>query len=362
MADSMLVLARNLRGSSRMTDALLPLSILNVAQAGSLMNGLTMALVLSSLLAIALILAAGAGRWRDGRAMALIFGLALVLLPLTGGGGLAMTPPLGLWLVGYIARGWWSGRVPGAATRAISLGLLATASAIVLLYLHGYTRPPHNPLPPSPTLVASTMLRYLSLAIYPGMSGYWWPAGLIVSALVTATLLLLTSVVYRTPAERPRALGLIAVILSMLCVAAAVGFSRAGFGPNAGLASRYVTLAVPLLCVLYFAWLTYANGRIRIGIHVGLLTLICATLPNTYHFSLSYGRTMRVDQYRVERGLKDHAPTAEIVRLACPSLYPDPQFAKACLHMLKQARVGAFADYEEDRVASSPAATGAIQR
>src|SRR5262249_57124878 len=55
MAAAMLLLARRLRGSSRVTDAVLPLAILNVAQAESLMIGFAMNLILTSLLAIALI-------------------------------------------------------------------------------------------------------------------------------------------------------------------------------------------------------------------------------------------------------------------------------------------------------------------
>src|SRR5262249_44361328 len=149
----------------------------------------------------------------------------------------------------------------------------------------GYNRPAHHPLPPSAAAVASSTLLYLSLAVYPHLSSYWWPAGMIVVMLVSATLGLLAMASIRSPGERPRALALMAIIISMLGVAGAVGVSRAAFGPAAILASRYVTLTIPLLCVMYVSWLTYGDARSRVGIPVLLLVLICTTPPDSYRFS-----------------------------------------------------------------------------
>ena len=245
MAAAMLLLARKLRGSARATDVVLPLSILNVAQAESLMIGFAMNLVLTSMIAVGLIVPTGLTRRRGGSVMAMGFGVSLVLLPLCGGSGLVMLPPLALWLAGYLGWGWWSGQKPGAWTRAIGLGLLMAGVGIVAMYLHGYSRPPRHPLPPSMASVVSSTLMCLSLAIYPDVTAYWWPAGWIVVALVGATLGLLADRhrpdAGRTPA-RPgpggdhrldarrgrRRRGL-----------------RAAFGPAAILASRYVTLTIP---------------------------------------------------------------------------------------------------------------------
>ena len=88
--------------------------------------GFAMNLVLSAWMSFELIAAAGLADRRGGWPLALRFGLLLVLLPLSGGSGLVMLPPLALWLAGYVAWGWWSGRKPGALTRALGLGLLMT--------------------------------------------------------------------------------------------------------------------------------------------------------------------------------------------------------------------------------------------
>jgi hypothetical protein len=273
-----------------------------------------------------------------------------------------MVPPLAAWLAGYLAWGWWSGRTPGPASRVIGLVLIAACAAIAVLYLRGYHRPPHHPLPPSAGAVATSMLLYLSLAIYPRLSSYWWPASLIATLLVVATLGLLAIASTRSPGERPRALGLMAILLSMLVVAGAIGFSRAGLGAVAILASRYVTLTIPLFCVLYIAWLVYARGRARLAMHAMLLALIGLTLPDTYRTSRAYGWRVRVAEQRLERGLINHLPEAELVSRACPALYPDPATARGFFRMLKAARMGAFARYEDGGIASTAGTTGPLRR
>jgi hypothetical protein len=362
MAAAMLLLARKLRGSARATDVVLPLSILNVAQAESLMIGFAMNLVLTSMIAVGLIVSTGLARRRGGSMMAMGFGVSLVLLPLCGGSGLVMLPPLALWLAGYLACGWWSGQKPGAWIRAIGLGLLVAGVGVVALYLHGYVRPPHHPLPPSIASVVSSTRMCLSLAIYPDVTNYWWPAGWIVVALVGATLGLLAIVIVRTPEERPRALGLAAILAAMVGVAGAVGISRAAFGPAAILASRYVTIAIPLLCAIYFAWLVYGKAAGRVGIHLVLVTLMCLSVPQGQRYGRKYGWSVRVSEQRVERALKNHIPTSELLSLACPAIYPDPGVARSYFKLLKDARIGAFAEFEENQVAAVPGPAGAVRR
>ena len=93
-AVSMLLLARKLRGYTSVTDAVLPLSILNLGQAENLLISFSLNLILTAWISVELIsLASLAGR-RSGWRLALRFGLFLVLLPLCGGSGLVMLPPL----------------------------------------------------------------------------------------------------------------------------------------------------------------------------------------------------------------------------------------------------------------------------
>ncbi len=164
----MLLLARRLRGSTSVTDIVLPLSILNVGQTESMMIGLRSE---PGLVRLDLLRAdrdrQASPTERPGWSLALKFGLCLVLLPLCGGSGLVMLPPLVFWLIGYVSWGWWSGREPGGAARAVGMGMLMACLAIVTIYMSGYVKPAQHPFAPSIVSSVSTTLECLALVIYP---------------------------------------------------------------------------------------------------------------------------------------------------------------------------------------------------
>jgi hypothetical protein len=347
-AASMILLARRIRGHSSVTDVVLPLSILNIGQAESLFINSALNLVLSAWISFALIAGAGLNGWR----LALTVGLFLVLLPLCGGSGLVMLPPLMLWLASYVAWGSWSRQEPGGAARAIGLVLLMGCSALVALCLDGHARP--DAIPPAPSIEAAayTALRFLSLLFY--LPGYWWPAGLTVLLLAVATLLRLAVVGLRQPEERPRVLGLSAVILAVLCVAAAVGVSRSGLGPASGLASRYITIAAPLLTAIYVAWLVCGPASARWVIHIGLLILVGLAIPANLEVGRLIGAQRGAALRDVERGLQARMPASQLMGRVCPALLPDASSASDCFNMLKSARIGKFKYFIDDRVAAAP--------
>jgi hypothetical protein len=354
-AASMLLVARRVRGSTGITDAILPLSILTPGQAETLLLSFAMPLVLSTWIAIELIATVDSAGRRPGWWLALRWGLFLVLLPLCGGSGLVMLPPLVVWLAGYVAWGWWSGREPSGLARAIGLGFLMACSAVVGLYLGGYTRPAQHPPAPSLAAVIFTTFQYLSLIVCPNLPGYWWPASLTVVMLLIATLLRLTVVGLRAPGERSRAFGLIAIILSMICVAIAVGLSRSGLGPECGLASRYVTTAAPLLGALYIAWLVYGPASARWMVHVGLLALVCLSVPANTEYSQRLGEQRRLLYFQLERSLKSRVPASQLIGQVCPALLPDRDCTYECFKLLKAARIGRFKYFIDDRVAAAAA-------
>ena len=164
---SMILLARRLRGWTSITDAVLPLSILNIGQSENFLIGFALNLILTAWISYELIVAMCRTSQSPGWWPSLLVGGLLVLLPLSGGSGMAMLPPLMLWLAGYVACGWWSGRGPGAWGRALGLGLLLTTLLVVAFYLNGYERPAHHPSIPSAWAACSTTLEFLSLVIIP---------------------------------------------------------------------------------------------------------------------------------------------------------------------------------------------------
>ncbi len=361
-AASTLLLVRRLRGSFSITDIVLPLSILNLGQAETLLISFAMNLMLTAWISCELIVTAATANRRFGWQLALKFGLFLVLLPLCGGSGAGYAPSArNVACCNYLlACGLWSGRDPGVAAQAIGLWLLTACSVVVALYLIGYTSPAHRGPPPSLTAVATTTLEYLSLVVCADAPNYWRLAGLAVVLLVGATLLRLVVVVLQHPEESPSALGLFALILSMLSAAAAVGLSRSYFGAVGGRASRYVTIAAPLLCAVYVAWLAHGPSSAQRVVHIVLLALVCLAMPANIKFGLRFGED-RLSVYRsVERSLKARAHRSVLMRKACPALFPDPEIAYKCFKMLKDARVGDFANLVDDRVVDDPEAPTAV--
>jgi hypothetical protein len=223
-------------------------------------------------------------------------------------------------------------------------------SAVVALSLSGYAGPDSIPPAPSIKAAALTALRFLSLLFY--LPGYWWPTGLGVVLLSAATLLRLAVVGLRKPEERPRVLGLSAVILSVLCVAVAVGVSRSGLGPASGLASRYITIAAPLLAAIYVAWLVCGPAPARWAVHIGLLILVCLAIPANREVGRLIGEQRGAALREVERSLEAGMPASQLMGRVCPALLPDPNSACDCFAMLKSARIGKFKYFIDDRVAA----------
>jgi hypothetical protein len=84
--------------------------------------------------------------------------------------------------------------------------------------------------------------------------------------------------------------------------------------------------------------------------------------PSRYRFSRDYGSQVRTLELRVERCLTGHAPTAVLMSRACPAILADAQSAFECFKMLKAAGVGAFTEFLEDRVASTPESSATFRR
>jgi hypothetical protein len=349
-AGGAIVLARRVRGRTSIVDAVLPLSILILGQWECLLLGFALNLVMTGWITWRIIVIFGHSAHPPGWWACLRIGAFLVLLPLCGGSGLAMMPPLVLWLAGYVACGWWSGRDPGPLARAIGLGSLMTTSATIAWYLGGYVKPAHIPPAPSLSAICSTTLEVCSLVISPLGWGCRWVAGLAVVLLSSATAILLGIVAWGSPAQRPRALGLMAVLLSMLGIAFAVGYSRSGLGPGSGAYGRYITISMPLLGVVFFAWLLYGQSAACHAIHIGLLALICAGIPEQCWSADDAGRFRRHLYFRVENRLRRGMHPSRVLDVACPNLYYDRAKTYEYFKMLKQAKVGMFRYMRDGRL------------
>jgi hypothetical protein len=361
MAAAMIVLARTLRGRTSVTDIVLPIAILNLGQAEPLLISFALNLILTAGISCGLIALAARARPGAGWTFVVSFGLLLVLLPLCGGSGLVMLPPLVLWLAVYSIWDPWRGPDPAGVARAAGIGLIVVCTIIVGFYMTGYVRPPVHRPPPSLWAAWSTLLEYLSLAVGPSASRYWRYAGYATLMLVTATLARLFFVAIRVPAERSRAFALIAVIASMLITALAVAYSRSFMGRGAGLPGRYVTIAAPLLCVIYVAWLVCGSNRGRRVVHGLLLVLAVLSLPGSVRFGLALGAERRALYLEVERCLRARVANSVLTSKVCPALHPEPKVVATRFRMLEDAGIGPFRHAATDGAASAQREPSAIR-
>lgn len=346
-AASILLLARRMRGRSSVFDAALPLVILNPAQVETYLIGFALNLVLTTWIAIRLLSVMDQAAESPGWRPVLRFGVFLAILPLCGGSGVVMLPPLLLWLWGYVTWRWWSDRQPGALANAIGVALLMVCSAVLALYLNGYSRPRHHPPAPSVGAAAATTMEYLSLVV-PKTLEHRTLASIFVALLTAATLTRLLVVAWRAPNQRPRVFGFIAMIGAMLLSAASVGFTRSGFGPGMGMASRYVTTVAPLFAVLYIAWLAYGPRRASVAIHAALLLLCCLAVQSSWDHAREFGRHRLAMAAKLERGLDAQVPASELMKTSFPELYADPLIVYNYFKELKAANFGKYARLVDD--------------
>jgi hypothetical protein len=122
-------------------------------------------------------------------------------------------------------------------------------------------------------------------------------------------------------------------------------------GPGNGWCSRYITIAMPMLGVVYFAWLLYGPTAARRAVHIGLLALICAGVPAQADFARIIGASRRALYVRIEAGLQRGLPRSRVVGLAYPELFPERDKLGEYFQMLKEARVGKFGSMSDDRQA-----------
>jgi hypothetical protein len=87
-----------------------------------------------------------------------------------------------------------------------------------------------------------------------------------------------------------------------------------------------------------------------------------AAMPGGYRFGRWYGSYVHASVRRVERALRQHAPTETVLDRACPSLYPDRNVIDASFKQLKEAGLEPFVGFRDDRLAKAPEAAVPIRR
>jgi hypothetical protein len=340
LAAGVLVLAaRRVRGSTRPVDAFFPLVLLSFGQAENLVWSVEICYVLPVALAcvcLALLAPAGGGPtvWR-------LIGLAAAAAgsTLCGMQGVLIGAPVGVWLV-------WLGL---RKRSALSVVAGAVVLALVAIILVSFESASHHPAVPPDWLAVRYTFRVLG--------GGWGPVAEMVGpteptpfptlfGVATAVLVLgAVRFVARAavhPAGRPGAVGYLAFLSGVLAICGAVGVSR--WAINHGvLANRYVTLATPLLCWAYLAYLRFGSEAARCRVCPGMfLVAAVAAWPNA-DWGVGMAREWARRQFLIEQDVKRGVPVPFLVEHHGGYLYPPaPEVSGPVFETLRLKKIPPF--------------------
>jgi len=349
LAAALMLAARALRGRTGLCDAFFPLAVLHWGQGENLQWGFQLNFVTAVLLAgLVLVQVARCGE-RLGIRSALGITACLVCLGLCGTFGLAYVPAVACWiaLAGVLRR-----RDRDAHARrdgTILLLLAALPAALVGAYFLGYQGPEHHETSPGLGASLRTSLQFLSYGIGPAAKETWPVSGGLILAVCALLVLQGLRGFRQKPEERLRAAGFLCFLGGILSLALGIGWGRSFLGPDAGFAPRYVTLAVPLLCLVYLQCGAFAASSARFRVQRVLFVLMCLLALVNAKKGLKYAADFSHPVAALEADARAGVPPeilvlqhGERLRLA-PAAYYARQ-----LRRLREARLGPYRDGRED--------------
>ncbi|MCS6864691.1 MAG: hypothetical protein RMJ56_17825 [Gemmataceae bacterium] len=332
-------LAATLRGRPDWSDAFFPISMLHIGHWENFVMGYQICFVFFTLLVMGLVVVAlhirPATAFRSGGRAA---GL-LLLLALTGSFGLAVVPPVALWLA-IVAGGIW---YRGQRAQAVGLLLLTLLPVIYLAnYLHDYQKPAHHPeLSTDPFTVLRVAGETLAVAFGIGLAPVWWWVAPTLGLLGLATLVQLVRQRWPLADERLAVMGLVAVAAGVAGVALAIGIGRGGWGAGMGLWSRYSLLMWPLVAMAYLVWVRQGAKWVPIG----LCVMAALAFPGNVGFGIGQGAACHATYSAIAAdaaaGLSAEAITQRNFAHSHQTGYDD--WAHRAIPLLRAARIGIFA-------------------
>lgn len=352
LASAMVLAARRLRGRTSYADACFPLLWLSVGNAENLLMMHQVSLVVPTAITSLLLLFVCTDPRPPALGRSLGIGLCVLGLPLCGAPGLTVAPPLLLWCL-YAGRRAQSGSGGSGGSggtpsqRAAGRVLFAAAgltAALLVFYFVDFDNPARTAYLLEPLGVLRQAWMFLSLGFGPAAREAWPVSGWLCGALLTAVLLILGQVLVRRPAERLRALGILAVGAGIFSMAVSTGIARGNQDPFAGFALRYVTLPTPWLCCAALTFALYpprAVGRF-LGVTIFSATLL-ACMENA-RIGVEFGRRRAEQDFQFRDAIRRGFTVRELAITFWQDYYGNPQDLEDRLERLRLARFGPMAD------------------
>ena len=349
--------AGKLRGRTTLTDSFFPLVFLNFGQGLNFLWWWVFNHILAPLLASCLLLIILLKGRQLTRRYAILTGACLVLLALSGPGGLPYALALAIWLC-YRGGLYWRSpsELHGRRDCWLVMGPAVLAVLLVGFYFVDYANPPGTAagLPvPEVSLKASleASLQVLSISLGPAVKPYWRLAG---SALLTLWLLgmavLLVSLL-KEPQERLRDLGLLLFVGAAGSLVLIVGWARAGLGDEYFFSGVYLNMALPALCCAYFIWILHGTSTLKSLIQVCLFAAACLLfLPNLY-YGLGFARYFGTIGKALDHDIRAGVPPFILAERHIAFLNPatdDVQGIAVALRQMQQAGIPQFSHMAPD--------------
>lgn len=294
LAAVMMITASKLRGRSGYADAFLPLATMNMDHE-MIFVALGQSVVPAAVFAGIVLMLIAWSNTRLGWRRTIAFGLAVSALALCGPSGLAMVPPLALWLAYSGALQMRASGREGKWLAGLSWALAVANLCIIPLYFQSLER--FSPPVPGVRAFFNACFQFLSLSFGQAARTVFSATdlnppylGIAVVILCLISVPLFGYIWWTRPVERVRATGLFAFLLAMGALTVSMAMARSGRGPNACYAVRYVLLAAPALWGLYFTWLLYGPRFLRGTITYGLLAAVACVFPFNVKENVQIGR------------------------------------------------------------------------
>jgi hypothetical protein len=337
--------AQRLRGRLSYTDAFFPLALLNLGHYDPMLRSNSIAITVVVFLMGVLLLIIVASHPRPHFGGMILAGVCLVLLPLVNAAGMLVLPMLALWL-GYVAmQHRLAGGLHARRESLLILSLTGAAALLIPFYLLGLPSAKSQMLGAGLLTIPQSCLQLMGLGTFGATMRDWPRAGRAAGQLAGTALLLvsiaaLVPTLLRQPAERPRALGLLAFQGAMMCLTLGLSVGRA-----LAVVDRYALFYAPGLCGLYFIWLLYGPPGIRRSTIIMALFLsqLALVFPE-FRYGVSIGRYQKYRMAAFERDLQSGMPTYMLLGRHSKYLFPSPKFnlQQAAFQGLRAAGFGSF--------------------
>jgi hypothetical protein len=247
--------------------------------------------------------------------------LLTLALPLCGGNGLVLTPPLAAWLFALGVRRMRQGE---RRAGAVALGGALAVAVLALGYLVGWQAIARQWQAPTLGAAAVVAARFVAAGLGPDFAILWPLGGLIVGGLLAATAIVLGRAVGREGVDG-RALPMLALVAALALLAATVGWGRAGRGSwEFFFEYHYAPLALPMLCVVYLVSLSYGPRRAGLVVRWSLFLLLGIlyydTLPRGKHPHVAEMEAFAAD---LAAGLPAHELVERHIHLLASSDTPE---------------------------------------